>query len=134
MKKTVLEIYALAVCFVTVVCFVIALGISAYGVVGIVNPDFTMSSWVYTQHQANDAFWNGPGAPRVPGSAEDKSKERPKEPELTKLREASYERAIASERRDNFQSVTKSSIVMLIDVVVFFLHWLLARRERRSAA
>jgi hypothetical protein len=133
MKKTVLEIYALAVCFVTVVCFVIALGIAAYGVVGITSPDFTMSSWMYTQHQSNDAFWNSPGGSRGRGS-EDKSKERPNEPELTKLREASYDRALASERRDSFQSVTKSSIVIFIDVVVFFLHWLLARRERKGAA
>jgi hypothetical protein len=134
MKKTVLEIYALAICFVTVVCFVIALGIAAYGIVGIANPGFTMSSWVYAQHQTNDAFWNGPNAPRVHGGTDDKSKERPNEAELTKQREASYERALASERRDNLQSIAKSSIVMLIDMIVFFLHWLIARRERRSAA
>jgi hypothetical protein len=134
MKKTILEIYALAVCFVTVVCFVVALGIAAYGVVGIVKPDFTVSSWVYTQHQSNDAFWSGPGGSRVRSGGEDKSKERPNEPDLTKLREASYERALASERRDNFQSVTKSSIVILIDLLVFIIHWLLARRERQGAA
>jgi hypothetical protein len=134
MKKTVLEIYALAICFVTVVCFVIALGIAAYGIVGIANPGFTISSWVYAQHQTNDAFWNGPNAPRVHDGTDDKSKERPNEAELTKQREASYERALASERRDNLQSIAKSSIVMLIDMIVFFLHWLIARRERRSAA
>lgn len=134
MKKTILEIYALAVCFVTVVCFVIALGIAAYGIVGIASPNFTISSWVYTQHQTNDAFWNSPGDPRVRGGADDKSKERPNEEALTKQREASYERALASERRDNLQSVVKSSIVMLIDTIVFFLHWLIARRERRRAA
>jgi hypothetical protein len=132
-KKTILEIYALAVCFGTVVCFVIALGIAAYGIVGIANPNFTISSWVYTQHQTNDAFWNSPGAPRVRGGADDKSKERPNEAALTKQREESYERALASERRDNLQSVVKSSIVILIDTIVFFLHWLIARRERRSA-
>jgi hypothetical protein len=45
-KKTILEIYALAVCFVTVICFVIALGIAAYGIVGIASPNFTISSWI----------------------------------------------------------------------------------------
>ena len=134
MKKTVLEIYALAVCFVTVVCFVIALGIAAYAVVGIANPDFTMSSWVYTQHQTNDAFWNGPGSPQVHGVADEKSKERPNEPELTKQREKSYERALASERRESSQAVVKSSIVMIIDIIVFFLHWLVARRELKSGS
>lgn len=133
-KKTILEIYALAVCFITVVCFVIALGIAAYGIVGVANPDFTISSWVYTQHQTNDAFWNGAGGPRVRDGVDDKSRERPNEAELTKQREASYVRALASERRDSLQSVVKSSIVILIDTIVFFVHWLIARRERRSAA
>lgn len=37
MKKTLLEIYALAVCFVTVVCFAVALGIGVYGVIQIIS-------------------------------------------------------------------------------------------------
>lgn len=134
MKKSVLEIYALAVCFVTVVCLAIALGIAGYGVIGIINPDFTLSSWVYTQHQTNDAFWISPGSQRIRSGVEEKPKERPNEAEVTKLRLASYERALTTERRDNFQSVTKSFIVVVIDIAVFFFHWLLARRARRSAA
>ncbi len=134
MKKTVLEIYALAVCFVAAVCFIISTGFASYAVVGIVSPEFTMSSWVHSQHQTNDAFWNSTDIPRVPGGSDEKSKERPTEPELTQQREASYLRAIASERRDNFQTLVKSSIVTVIDVIVFLLHWLLARRERKSAA
>lgn len=47
MKKSLLEFYALAICFVTVVCLVIALGIATYGVVGMANPEFTLSTWVY---------------------------------------------------------------------------------------
>ncbi|MFM9881364.1 MAG: hypothetical protein ACKVOO_13250 [Burkholderiaceae bacterium] len=58
MKKTTLEIYAMAVCFVAVVCFIISMRIASYAVVGIVSPEFTMPSWAYAQHQTNDAFWN----------------------------------------------------------------------------
>ena len=58
MKKSLLEFYALAICFVTVVCLAIALGIATYGVIGMANPKFTLSSWVYTQHQTNDGFWS----------------------------------------------------------------------------
>jgi hypothetical protein len=138
-KKTVLEIYALAVCFVTVVCFVVSLGFGIYGVIGMISPEFTMSSLAYTQHQTNDAFWSGPTGwsgpigPRLRGPDE-KMKERPSEPELSKQREESYARALASERRDNAQVAVKALIVIVIDLVVFLFHWLVARRARASVA
>ena len=133
LKKTILEIYALSVCFITVVCFVVALGLMSYGVIGISSPEFTMSSWAHTQHQTNDAFWNGsPGAPfRGPG---EQLRERPSDADLTKQREQSYVRAVANERRDSAQSVVKAMIVIVIDLVVFLFHWLIARRARTNTA
>lgn len=133
LKKTILEIYALSVCFITVVCFVVALGLSIYGVIGIANPEFTMNSWAYTQHQTNDAFWNSP-----PGdpfrSSDEKMRTRPSDADLTLQREQSYVRAVATERREGAQSVVKTMIVIVIDLVVFLFHWLIARRARTQAA
>lgn len=135
MKKTALEIYALLVCFVTVICFAIAFGLAAYGVLGIASPSFTMSSFTYAQYQTNDAFWNVHGTPSPSRrGADDTPKERPNEAELTKQREAAYDRALVSERRDNLQSVVKSLIVIFIDVILLLLHGRIVRRERRSAA
>ncbi len=138
MKKTIMEIYALAVCFVTVVCFVIALGMALYGIIGIVNPEFTMNSYTYTQHQTNDSFWNGgptyaPPPPLLPGEVE-KKRNRPSEADLTKQREASYMLAISNERRDNTQTGVKTLIIILIDLMVFLFHWFVARRARENAA
>ena len=66
MKKSILEIYALAVCFVALVCFVIALGIGVYDLIQIANPVFTINAYEYDRHQSNEAFrrfpwaaWNG---------------------------------------------------------------------------
>jgi hypothetical protein len=56
MKKSIVEIYALAVCFATIVCFVISLGIGLYDIVEITNPEFTMKSYAYEKHQTNDAL------------------------------------------------------------------------------
>ena len=139
MKKTVVEIYALAVCFVTVVCFVVSMGFGSYGVIGMVSPEFTMSSLTYTQHQTNDAFWSAPSGWSGPIGARFRGpgetlKERPSEPELTKQREESYARALASERRDNAQVAVKALIVIVIDLVVFLCHWLVARRARANVA
>lgn len=133
MKKTILEIYALAVCFVTLTCFVIALGIAVYSAIAIAKPDFTISSWQYTTHLTNDAFWNGGCAGRQYCGPQEKNVERPTESELTKQREETYRRILASEQRDSSQTLVKCIIVMLIDVGAFLLHWFLAKRARASA-
>ncbi len=51
MKKSILEIYALAVCFAAIVCSAIALGFAIYNVIEIMNPEFTMSAHEY-EHKA----------------------------------------------------------------------------------
>jgi hypothetical protein len=131
-KKSMLEIYALAVCFVTVVCFVVSLGMALYAAVGIASPEFTMSSWTYAQYQTNDAFWNSRGNRSC--SSEEKPKERPNDAELSKQREVAFASAVLSERRESTQTVVKTAIVMLIDLVVFLFHWHIAKRARASAA
>jgi hypothetical protein len=129
-KKTILEIYALAVCFVTVVCFVVSLGIGTYSLIQIMAPGFTQSSWEYNRHLTNDAYWD---SQQNCGTAETRKK-RPGEAELMKQREDSLVRAVAGERREGAQALVKSLIVMLIDVVVFLAHWFVARRARNVTA
>jgi hypothetical protein len=101
-----------------------------YGMVRIAHPEFTMNSWAYFQHQTNDAFWAG----RSSRGADEMKRERPSEADLTKEREESYARAISAERRDSAQMLVKTAIVILIDLVVFLFHWVIARRARSSAA
>jgi len=124
MKKTLLEIYALAVCFVTLICFVISLGIGLYDIIEIVNPEFTMASYKFEQHQTNDEFVKSLSKEKeaqIQGLSEEK---------ITKLRKESYQRAIKSEKREAFQSITRIIIILFINTVVFLIHWFLAKRER----
>ena len=60
MKKSILEIYALSVCFVTLVCFVIVLGIGIYDLIQISNPEFTLNPHEYERHRSNEAFRRSP--------------------------------------------------------------------------
>ncbi len=130
MKKSLLEIYALAVCFATMVCFVIALGVALYSFIEIANPEFTMNSYQYYRYQSNDAYWLS----KINDyQNKDKEMKRPPEDELTRERKEGYRLAIISERRDGFQGVTKTAIIILIDTVVFLIHWLIARRARESS-
>ena len=123
MKRALVEVYALAVCFVTLVCFVIALGIGIYDLIQIVNPEFTISSYTYDRHQSNEVF--------LENWPEDKP--RPQGEELTRLRKESYQAALRSEKRGAIQSITIVFIIILIDVIVYIIHWYVARRARATA-
>jgi len=131
-KKTALEIYALAVCFFTVVCFAISLGIAMYDAVELSSPEFALSSWEYERHQSNEAFKQR----RFGCGSDDKENDLEKlsEDELTKRREQSYTLALKNERHDAVQSLVQTGIIMFIDAFIFLVHWLLALRARQSAA
>lgn len=87
-----------------------------------------------SQHQTNDGFWSPLSATQVQSSAGFQARERPDEAEFTRLRQASFEAALSNQRRENAQSVAKSAIVILIDLIEFFLHWQIARRARQNTA
>ena len=128
MKKSILEIYALAVCFIALVCFVIALGIGVYDLIQIASPAFTMNAYEYERHQSNETFRGSPGralrgiAPGIPVEPTEKPEE-----EVTQQREESFQAALRSERRRGMQSLIQILIILVIDVLVFVPHWLLAR-------
>ena len=124
MKKSLLEIYALAVCFVAIICFAITLGVGIYDVLEMSAPELTLKSHAYQQHQTNEAFtrnWS-------------KDREKPSEDEITKLREKSYQVALEAERRDALQSFIRALIIILIDVGVFFIHWVIAKKAREPSS
>ena len=134
MKRSILEIYALAVCFVALLCFVIALGIGAYDLIQITNPEFTLNAYEYERHQSNEAFigfQDRAGLGRIAPGIPVEPTQRPEE-EVTQQREESFQTALRSERRRGMQSLIQIAIILVIDVLVFVPHWLLARK--RSAA
>jgi len=134
MKKSILEIYALAVCFLALLCFVIALGIGVYDLIQIANPEFTISAYEYERHQSNEAFDTVRGSPGrtlrgiSPGIPIEPT-ERPEE-EVTQQREESFQAALRFERRRGMQSLIQIIIILVIDVLVFVPHWLWIRRTR----
>ena len=130
-----MEIYALALCFSTIVCFVVALGIGVYDVVQVVNPEFTLNHYEYSRHQTNDTFWDSDkGMPLDLWESHEKERPRPPEHELTKQREESYQQALRFEKRSAFQSIVQVAIIILIDCIVFMIHWWVARRARETPA
>lgn len=123
MKKSLLEIYALAVCFVAVICFAIVLGIGLYDILEMSNPEMTIKSYQYQKHQSNEAF------------TRNRSKKRTKrsESEITEVREKSYSIALKAEQRDAIQSFIRVLIIMLINIIIFLIHWKLGKYAREPS-
>ncbi len=129
MKKSALEIYSLAVCFIAVVAFVISLGTGLYSIIKISYPEFTIDQWRYEQFQTNDKFWeNNPK--HFPPELKGEPAKRPPEAELTKMREEAYQVVLKGEQRNGSQTLVHSLIFFLISSVVFFLHWRLFKNSQ----
>ena len=50
------------------------------------------------------------------------------------MREKSYAVALAAEHRDAVQSFIRVLIIMIIDLVIFLVHWRLGKRATESSA
>ena len=124
MRKTILEVYSLSVCFVTILCFAITLGVALYDVVQFTAPKFSLSSWDVEKHQSNESYtkcWN------------DEKREKYSDEEITNLRTESYLSTISSEKRDAIHSFIMSCIIILIDIIIFFVHWKVAQKARNTS-
>ncbi len=143
MKKTVLEIYAMAVCFFSVVVFVVALVTAAWDVVQWAAPEFTVNDRVYECHQSDEfyrecqseaetGFWRAHGYGARGG--EQSEAEPLAGAELTKRRENSYRRLLNAERRDAARGLAQKTLLALVVLVLFGAHWRLAKRSRSGAS
>jgi len=120
MKKNLLEIYALTVCFASVMFLIVTVAMCLYEAVRITAPSATVSGWTYERSLSDDAFL----ATRPQGRA------APEASTLPRLRSEALKNALDSERHDGLQSFLQSLMYAIVAGVVFWLHWRLARRER----
>lgn len=97
-NRTLVQIYALAVCFGALICLVITLGIAIYDVVQIAAPEFTY----------NPPEYSIDSLPK-PGTSE-------------------YQEVIQNEKKRAARSLVQTSIILIIDLGVFAFHWKIASR------
>ena len=131
MKRTLLELYGLAVCFFTVACAVIVLGMAIWDIVSISAPNFSLSGNEWEKHQTDADFREA----LIREHRYDPDKDAyapPTGPELTAERERSYSQAIRSHSREALQSLLRNCIILSIDIVLFAIHWGIASRARKS--
>ncbi|MFP2769379.1 hypothetical protein [Oceanisphaera sp. KMM 10153] len=129
MKKNLVEIYALAVCFFTVACFVIVAGMTAWDAVQLSAPEFTINNNEYEAHLSDQQYrdWL---AQR--NQYNEDAFILPSGQDLTDARNASWQQEIKSEQRSALQSLAQNFIILVIDILVFMAHWIIARKSRDS--
>jgi hypothetical protein len=132
MPRMILHVYIAAVCFVSLACLALALGIVAYSAVAVVDPSFTMHPMSLPPPEPPFAFVPAPidgsgaiGAPtlRIPLSDE----------ETARRRTAAVEFATHAEFATARQSLLRWSIVVAIAGALFLAHWRILRRARTCA-
>ena len=105
MKRNVLEIYALAVCFFTVAFFIVTLGLAAWHVVELAVPKFTMAANIYQHHQSDEAYRDW--LITTHSGSEKQSYVPPQGVTLTAAREKSLNEELSNERRRASQDLIK---------------------------
>jgi hypothetical protein len=122
MKRTLVEKYALAVCFMALCFVVITSGIAIYDFIGIINPEFTISPYEYERHQSNDLFIKNISKDKVPVTDD----------EITRLRQAGYRTALRIEKHKEIQALTEILILIVLAIITFIVHWFIGKRARCS--
>lgn len=134
MPKTILQVYAATVCFVSVSCLAIAMGIIAYSVVAVINPAFTVHPMAIAPFEAPpmamppdmmDRSRMGGVASAVPPLSEGERANR---------KAAAIEAAIQNELVTARQSLLRWIIVAAISSLLFVIHWRVLRRESGNVA
>jgi len=124
--KSKLEVYALTVCFASVICLVISISISGYSVVRILHPGLTMtSSYLYHNLQTNDNYWKN-----LYVKSDTCNLKRPTEEELTKKRLAALQNEFNDEKRQGLQNLIQSLMFVIAGALTLIIHWQIAKRAR----
>ena len=130
MKKPIMEIYALAVCFVCVAFSAIFITVAVYSGIEVAYPKFTLSAREYQTYQSDANFLEN--KLRFLPANRTSVYENMTPQELTAARNSGFQSALDSERRSGWQGVLRSLIAIVILAPIFALHWKLARRTRRN--
>ncbi|MBI2993011.1 MAG: hypothetical protein HYY48_02400 [Gammaproteobacteria bacterium] len=130
MRKSLLEIYGLAVCFLAVMGFAIFLGLLVWNLISLASPEFGLDTYTWERHQTDEAYRKAlidehpyqEGQPYAPPEGE----------ALSQQRQRSYSNALQVQEREAARGIVKDLILLFIHGALFFSHWKIAAQARRS--
>ncbi|MCZ6503950.1 MAG: hypothetical protein O6945_15740 [Gammaproteobacteria bacterium] len=140
------RIYALAVCFASILCIAISTGIGLYDMVQITFPKLTMDSYLYQNLQSNEAYrqshlypgrmpiypvminQGGSGISRAASISNPNDEDPLSDEEVTQRRQQQITIAIDNVRHDALRSLMQILIVLLVSIPLFIVHWRFAQK------
>jgi hypothetical protein len=132
MDNPYVRVYALLVCFFSIICLTISTGMGLYELVKIADPELTLSPYRY-QHLESDASYRrlnypagviNPAYPSMPKHDESISKMTAEK--IAEAREKERDNLIAAERKQAIASLIRLFIVIIVTSPVFYIHWRIA--------
>ena len=123
MKKNLLALYALGLCFVLAASLAIVFSMLLYDLLELNFPELTLPARIHERHQSDELFLLSLGSEEGVLKKKQFSKAR-----LSKLRKESYRAALLSEQRAAKQSLMRGAITIFVSSLLFWIHWRLARR------
>ncbi|MCK9555158.1 hypothetical protein M0R36_05025 [bacterium] len=121
MKKTVLEIYALLVCLISILFIIVNLHEVLFGAVKLINPEMAVSEYEQKQYMSNKGYtekWN------------EKKLKSYTEEQITDMRKGDYNSLLGVKRNTEKTKLVRSALYLIIASAFFAWHWRLAGKER----
>ena len=122
-----LELYCLAICFISVICFAITAMVITRSAIGIVTPETTIDAYTYRQYQSNDNYWEF-FKNRQSGISDKATLIRPPENILTERRTTQWQLEIINEKRSNWQTLITCALILGINLFVFLIHFFIRKK------
>ena len=123
-KRNVLDVYAFAACFASLLFLVVSVATCLNEFLRIVAPSVTVSGYEHWRSMSDEQFlqmWPH-------------DRPAPEPSTVARLRTEAWESALSSEQHNGLQSFLQSLMYIVAAGFVFWRHWRLAQRERAAAA
>ncbi len=127
MRRSLFEFYTLLICLGSLIGMVATLCWLLFGVLAWLDPELTIGSQSYAEHQTNERFLEHLVFGR--GELVENLKKLSDE-EITRRRLASYEAIVEGRRRSGKFLAIINGFGLVLSSVLFTLHWRMYRRER----
>lgn len=137
MQRSLIAIYAAAVCFAAAVCMSIAAGVTLFSIVRIAVPQVTSSGY-QGQLQAQPAYSTAirvlPNGMALPPGVTMSPPPSLTPQQMEEARANALRMALVFERSSGTRSLILWGITLMVSGVLWLIHWGILRRERAAAA
>ena len=128
MKRTLVQVYALIVCFLSMCASIVLIGLLATGAVEEFVPYLSRNDYFERALEDNDSFWQYYSSMARLENNFEVPKQRPPEDKLSSLREQSRVRFYERLRRQRLENMVGWLTYLAVMAAVFVFHWRVARK------